>query len=220
MPRTEFSDPRSRDQYPVDEDQDGNFENIDSDNDARDPDTYIEFSDIPGTGPEHDSYDEYGEKAYGPGNRGVELADRAPAAEYDPDVAPAAAAIPDLHSRMNPEEVRMAAVDTIEHLDPNRFQESVNDALTMLPEQHLGGIADAVLHALGNAGFTANRLTEEAGLTTIATQDMTRQDLSNLLTFAQQAAPEALGDALADNPRLGQALGNTVLKGLFRKLGE
>ncbi|HET6383455.1 MAG TPA: hypothetical protein VFJ58_08705 [Armatimonadota bacterium] len=210
MAHDDFTDSRSRDQYPVDDDQDGRFENIDSDDTAIDADRITEFSDIPPTGMP-DDYDTYGQEA--PGDRATVVEGTARSAlsgaENDFDRA---------HADIGREELRSAAVDFFSQLDPGEFQASVEKNVNSAPDAQVTDGARAILQALEKAGIPVNRVTEEADLSSHRPGEMDKSDLSSLVAYAQQASPDALADALADNPRLGQILGAPILKGILARV--
>ncbi|MDQ2732497.1 MAG: hypothetical protein M3Y56_12625 [Armatimonadota bacterium] len=253
MAFNDLTDSRSRDQYPVDDDQDGKMTSIDSEDAVIGEDGLPTPADIPsGLYPDddylHEDADEADDSADALQEEDTEDEADGPvqlqAANSDDDddqnnqnsgddqddsqsggydtqddnSGDAMSQFQDAHSQAGADQVRNVAAEHFGSADPDDFQQSVDQGVSGLADQHVGGLAGTLMNALQGAGLPANQVAQEAGLSSDQPDQMGKGDLSGLLGYAQKFAPGALGEAVANQPMLGQALGNPMVKGLLGKL--
>ena len=120
-----------------------------------------------------------------------------------------------------PEKFGRATYDAIRQMDPNEYAQHVQpgvggtDPLGSLPPQQRTGLAQSLLGELTRRGIGLGNLTQSAGIGSLDPNNMSAQDMANMLQWTQQNEPKAFGRVAAqyqDQPNILQSLlGNKAL---------
>jgi hypothetical protein len=111
-----------------------------------------------------------------------------------------------------------AQCEYLTQVPPQQFQQQAYQAAQQMPQQQRQQVAGDLMGALQGRGFDLGQIAGMLGLGSSSPQQMGPNDLGKLLGWTQQNQPDALGQAVGNNPGFMKHLGNPMVQGVLKTL--
>ncbi len=123
-----------------------------------------------------------------------------------------------------PGQFNQAVTQQVQQMDPQEYQNHMQtQPVQNLPQNQMVGLAQSLLSSLFNQGASQQQIQQQTGIPNLDPSRLTPQQISQLLQYAQQNHPQAMGQVATQYKNqpdvLHTILGNKALLGAAAALG-